>query len=91
MLVRPKEERPLVWQGRRELDHMGFGKPQYLLAPSAGANKHSSEHTTGNTLRCVFIMGGSDEANWCTTDSWGSGTTLAAAELTERVCYGHRT
>jgi DNA modification methylase len=27
-------------------------------------------------------------ASWSTIRSWASGTTLAAAELNERVCYG---
>jgi hypothetical protein len=87
VLVRAEEERSVVWQGRREFHDLGVPKseihlrrlrrrevrPPHPEACGTHAAPAAEPHEARESVYDPFL---------------GSGTTLAAAEIKERVCWG---
>ena len=86
-MVCAKEERAVVREGGGELDHLELAEPKFIFTGS-GEEKH--DHPTQKPVDLMrrpilnHIKGG--EAMY--DPFLGSGTTLAAKELTERFCLG---
>ena len=84
MLVRSKEKRALVRQGRGELNHLGVA----VTEVHHGRLEH--DHPTQKPVDLMRrpILNHTKRGELVYEPFLGSGTTLAAAELTERVCCG---
>jgi DNA modification methylase len=87
VLVPPKEERSVVREGRRELDDLGFASPKFIMG---GSDEEKFDHPTQKPVELMRrpILNHTKRGEAVYDPFLGSGTTLAAAELTERVCYG---
>ena len=87
MLVRAKEERTLVWESWRELDDLGVALAQ---VPHGRSDEDKFDHPTQKPVELMRrpILNHTKAGELVYDPFLGSGTTLAAAEATERVCYG---
>jgi DNA modification methylase len=86
-LVRPKEERSLVREGGQELDHLGVA---FSEIHHEWSDEEKFDHPTQKPVELMRkpILNHTKAGELVYDPFLGSGTTLAAAELTKRVCYG---
>ena len=77
----------MVRQGRRELDHLVSPSPKFIMG---GADEEKYDHPTQKPVELMRrpILNHLRRGELVYDPFLGSGTTLAAAELNERVCYG---
>jgi DNA modification methylase len=88
LLVSAEEARSLVWEaGLRKLDDLGFASPKFIMG---GSDEEKFDHPTQKPVELMrkpirnhTVPGEIVYEPFC-----GSGTTLIAAEQTERICYG---
>jgi DNA modification methylase len=87
VLVRPEEERSLVWKGWRELNDLVFSVTKFIMGASG---EEKFDHPTQKPVELMRrpILNHTKPGELVYEPFLGSGTTLAAAELTERVCCG---
>ena len=87
MLVREKEERSLVRQGGRELPIWASPSPKFIICAS---DEQKFDHPTQKPVELMRrpILNHTKRGELVYEPFLGSGTTLAAAELTDRVCCG---
>jgi DNA modification methylase len=87
LLVRPQEERRVVRQARRELYDLGLSVPKFIMG---GSDEDKFDHPTQKPVDLMRrpILNHLRRGELVYDPFLGSGTTLAAAEITERVCYG---
>jgi DNA modification methylase len=87
VLVPPKEKRALVWEGWREFHDLGFTLPKFIMG---GSDEDKFDHPTQKPVELMRrpILNHLRRGELVYEPFLGSGTTLAAAELTERVCHG---
>jgi DNA modification methylase len=88
VLVCEEEKRSLVWEGGRELDDLGFAISEVHYGRQATRTKY--DHPTQKPVDLMRrpILNHLKRGGLVFDPFLGSGTTLAAAELTERVCLG---
>ena len=87
MLVRPKEECSLVRQGRREFDRLGFRVAE-VHHGRLRRRQIRPPHTETSRSDAAPILNHTNRGEIVYDPFLGSGTTLAAAELAERICFG---
>jgi DNA modification methylase len=77
----------MVWKGRPELDHLGFTSPKFIMGES---DEEKFDHPTQKPVELMRrpILNHTNRGELVYEPFLGSGTTLAAAEVTERVCCG---
>ena len=82
-----KEERAVVREGRRELHDLGSPSPKFIMG---GSDEEKFDHPTQKPVDLMRrpILNHTKRGELVYEPFLGSGTTLAAAELTERVCCG---
>jgi DNA modification methylase len=87
LLVRPQEERTVVRKGGQELDDLGSPSPKFIMG---GSDEEKFDHPTQKPVELMRrpILNHIRRGELVYEPFLGSGTTLAAAELTERVCFG---
>ena len=87
MLVRAEEERPLVWKGRREPTIWNSPSPKFIMG---GSDEEKFDHPTQKPVELMrkAILNHTKPGELVYEPFLGSGTTLAAADGTQRVCYG---
>jgi DNA modification methylase len=86
MLVRQEKERSLVRQGRRELYDLGFSFPKFIMG---GSKEEKFDHPTQKPVELMRrpILNHTKRGELVYDPFLGSGTTLAASQATDRICY----
>ena len=81
------KERAVVWEGWRELDDLGLAVAEIIMG---GSDEEKFDHPTQKPVELMRrpILNHSTRDELVYDPFLGSGTTLAAAEITERVCFG---
>jgi DNA modification methylase len=87
VLVRAEEKCSLVRQGRRKLHVWDSPSPKFIMG---GSNEEKCDHPTQKPDRtdAAPILNHTKRGEVVYDPFLGSGTTLIAADLTGRVCYG---
>ena len=88
LLVRAKEKRPLVREARQERNDLGVRPPR--SSSCGGSKEEKFDHPTQKPVELMRkpILNHTKPGELVYDPFLGSGTTLAAAEVTKRVCYG---
>jgi hypothetical protein len=87
LLVRPQEKRTLGREVRGELDLWNSPSPKFIMG---GSKEEKFDHPTQKPIELMRrpILNHTKVGELVYDPFLGSGTTLAAAEVTQRVCYG---
>ena len=87
LLVRPQEKRTLGREVRGELDLWNSPSPKFIMG---GSKEEKFDHPTQKPIELMRrpILNHTKVGELVYDPFLDRGTTLAAAEVTQRVCYG---